>query len=200
MERRIFACQVNDLASLLARYTSPAIVEHCLSLFTTPELAGRRLKPVKFALFDIATVACRRGADVVAIICDLGRRLECIVQVIRVLEYALLPTYADKVDIANMRAQFDHPGSTRVWHYRNGEFGRQKEDREYLVDTTETASIQLHRIQRFGLQQLLEHNSVVDVFACSNTHTIWLEGSTNARVPEDIIRRCWLLNEPDWSA
>lgn len=111
----------------------------------------------------------------------------------------------------NILAQSDSAG---MWAHRDAEpkcgnkysnacassqssLGSHEEHAEYLTDAGKTARVNLHYINCLGLEQLFEHHPVVRVLACGDTDTVRLQSFPDSRVPEDIIRRSRLLNEPE---
>ena len=46
------------------------------------------------------------------------------------------------------------------------------------------------------LKHLLEHHAILTRFTGGNLHIVWLQGLADSRMPENVVRRCGLLDEP----
>jgi len=90
-------------------------------------------------------------------------------------------------------AEFDHPSTAMHQsaptymergrrHNRYTELGAQQQHTEDLVDPPKSARIKLDSIERFGLQELLEHDPIIDVLACCNADPVGLERSADLRM------------------
>ena len=77
----------------------------------------------------------------------------------------------------------------------NVEFRGKKQYGENLVEAAETGSVNLTVVQRTRLEKLLEHDSVLAVFACGNFDTMFANFLPDPGVTQDVIRRSWLLDE-----
>lgn len=82
-------------------------------------------------------------------------------------------------------------------HNRNTKLRRKQQHAEYLIHPGKPTRIELKSVDSFSLEKLLEHDSVVDVFACRNPDTMRLEGSSDLGMTQDIIRRGRLFDEEE---
>ena len=69
---------------------------------------------------------------------------------------------------------------------RDAEFCREKDDREVFVDSGDPATVDLTDVDGSGLQELLEHDAVVAVFAGRDADG--RDFAANAGVAEDVVR------------
>src|ERR1700729_3236545 len=76
--------------------------------------------------------------------------------------------------------------------YRDAEFRRQQQHREHLVETAETTGVDLAKIDRARLHQLLEDHTILTMLAGSDADR--LDPAPNRRVTEDVIGTRWLLD------
>ena len=98
---------------------------------------------------------------------DPDRVDEVLVQVVDVLDHPAVDRAADREEVEHGQvlhhlAQADAAG---VRADRHAELGRQQQDRDVLVDPADPAGVDLHDVDRPGLQQLLEHDRVGGVLA-----------------------------------
>ena len=66
------------------------------------------------------------------------------------------------------------------WMDRNIKFGREKENRHHFVETTKASSINLAIVQCACLQELLEHDAVLAVFARCNLDSMLAQFLANS--------------------
>ncbi len=90
-----------------------------------------------------------------------------LVQVVDVLDPPALRCSADGDEVEHRQvlhhlAQTD---ATGVRAHRHAELRGEQEDGEVLVDAADPAGVDLHDVDRLGLQQLLEDHPVLDVLA-----------------------------------
>lgn len=131
-------------------------------------------------------------------------------EVVGVFEDALLAGHDDKVDRADVRAELGHASASDDRQYcmqhtglhspgvgDNGDakLGSEEEHAQDLVHAGEAERVELKSIESFGLEQLLEHDPVVDVLARSDTDAVRLERLADLGVTEDVVGRGGLLNE-----
>lgn len=70
---------------------------------------------------------------------------------------------------------------------RDAKFGRHQHNSHDLVEPAETTSVDLDVIERLGLQELLEHDAVLAVFAGGDLDVVFLEGGADGGVAEDVV-------------
>src|SRR6266566_3190988 len=75
---------------------------------------------------------------------------------------------------------------------RDTKFRCHQQDGKHLVNTSQTAAINLAKTDRTSLQQLLEHHPAMTVF--TGCHTNGRYRPRNGCVAKHIIRGCWLFN------
>lgn len=80
--------------------------------------------------------------------------------------------------------------------HRYAKLGRHEQDAEDLTHARQPARVDLDHVDRLRLQQLLEDHPVVRVLARRNANPVWLQRLAHRRVPEDIVWRRRLLDEP----
>src|SRR3954453_6399168 len=69
--------------------------------------------------------------------------------------------------------------------YGYAKLGREKEDRDVLVDSSDPGSVELQYVQRAGGEHLFEHDAVGDVLAGRDEH--WRDPVPNLCVAEDVV-------------
>ena len=113
---------------------------------------------------------------------------EVLVEVIDVLDPSSVrrATHGDEVEhrqVLNHLAQADTSG---VGTHGHAELGGEQEDGEVLVDATDPAGVDLHDIDRLGLEHLLEDDPVLDVLTRGDPYR--LHRSTDGEVAEHVVR------------
>src|ERR1700690_4678589 len=96
---------------------------------------------------------------------DDNRVAKVLVKVVHVLDHPPIQAAADG-DVVEWREVLDvltQAYAARMWADRHAEPGGQEQDRNDLVDAAQPARIDLADRDRLSLEQLLEHDSVVDV-------------------------------------
>jgi hypothetical protein len=81
----------------------------------------------------------------------------------------------------------------------DAKLGREEEHAQDLVHAGETECVELESVESFGLEQLLEHDPVVDVLARSDADAVGLERLADLGVTEDVVGRGGLLDEAESS-
>ena len=71
-----------------------------------------------------------------------------------------------------------------------------QENTENLAHAGKSAGVNLADVDGLRLQKLFEHHAIVRVLAGSDSNAIGLECLTDSSMPQDIIGRRGLLNEP----
>src|SRR5581483_676935 len=136
-----------------------------------------------------AGAAARLAGREVARFLDAHRRLEVLVQVIDVLDVAIVDGPADR-DVVEHREMLDHlaeADAARVRAHRHAELRREQQDRDVLVDATDAARVDLDDVQGAGLQHLLEQDPVVPVLATRDADR--RDGAADRGVAEDVVGR-----------
>ena len=90
-----------------------------------------------------------------------------LVEMVDVFDHAVLRAAGDR-DIVEHRQvlhQLAQSDAARVRAHRHAELGGEQQDRQVLVDARHARGVDLHEVDRAGLEQLLEHDAVGDVFA-----------------------------------
>src|SRR5207302_8783180 len=75
---------------------------------------------------------------------------------------------------------------------RHAELRSHEQDGEYLVRATEAAIVELAEVDRFRLQELLEHDSVVRVLAGRDADGT--DGATDRGVAENVVGAGWRVD------
>ena len=96
-------------------------------------------------------------------------------------------THGDEVEHCEVLNHLAQADTSRMRTYRDAEPCGEQEDGEVLVDATDSAGIDLHDIDRLGLEQLLEDDPVLHVLARSDPYRV--HRSTDGEVSEHVIRR-----------
>ena len=78
---------------------------------------------------------------------------------------------------------------------RNVKLCRHQHHSHDLIQSTETTGIHLNIVQRFSLQKLLEHDTVLAMLASGDFDVVFAEGRANGCVAEDVIGGRGFLNE-----
>jgi hypothetical protein len=101
---------------------------------------------------------------------------------------------ADIINEGKMLDVFTETNTASVWANRDIELLSHQKDSKDLIDTCDTARIDLTEIDGLSLEELLEDDSVLNVFTSGNTGAR-VQSLTDRSMAEDIIRRSGLLNE-----
>ena len=150
------------------------------------ELGDRRLEE--------PGAAARFGRGAVSPSLDDDRIGEVLVQVVDVLDPPTLrrPADGDEVEHREVLDHLAQADAAGVRAHRHAELGGEQEDGEVLVDATDPARVDLHDVDRLGLEQLLEDDPVLHVLAGRDpdrTH-----GVADGAVAEDVVGRRRLLD------
>ena len=78
---------------------------------------------------------------------------------------------------------------------RNVKLCRHQHDSHNFIQATKTTSVHLDVVQRFSLQELLEHDSILTVLAGSDLDIVFAECCADGRVAKYIVGGCGLLDE-----
>lgn len=70
---------------------------------------------------------------------------------------------------------------------RYAEFGAHQQDCHDLVHAGQSTGVELHSIQSLSLQQLLEHDPIVDMLSCSNADTMRLQRGSDPGMTQDVV-------------
>jgi len=116
--------------------------------------------------------------------------------VIGVFQNALFAGHHDKVDGADVGAKLNHSRSPGMRDHGHTKFGAHEQNCQDFVDRGEPAGVQLHGVDGFGLEELLEHYTIIDVLAGRDANSVWLQRSSDLGMAEDVVGRCRLLNKP----
>ena len=113
---------------------------------------------------------------------------EVLVEMVDVLDPSVVgrATHGDEVEhrqVLNHLAQAD---ASRVRAHGHAELGGEQEDGEVLVDATDPAGVDLHDIDRLGLEHLLEDDPVLDVLTRRDPYRV--HRSTDGEVAEHVVR------------
>jgi hypothetical protein len=112
---------------------------------------------------------------------------EMLMQVIDVFDHPPLERSTDTnvVDDRQMLDQLAQADAARMGTDRHAGLGRHEEDGEDLVHPAKPAGVDLTDADRIGLEQLLEHDAVVDVFARRDPDR--RHGPGDRGMPEDVV-------------
>lgn len=86
--------------------------------------------------------------------------------------------------------------ATSVRTHGDAELGCHEQDAQHLRDTRQPTRVDLAHIDRLRLQELLEDHAVVCVLARGDADVERLERLAHRGVPEDVVGRRGLLDEP----
>ena len=144
--------------------------------------------------FAQPSAAPRRRGRPVATPLDDDRVGEVLVKVVDVLDPTAFraAAHGDEVEhgqVLDHLAEADAPG---VWAHRHAELRREQEDGEVLVDPAHPAGVDLHHVDRLGLQELLEDDPVLDVLAGGDPDGA--HGVADRAVAENVVGRGGLLD------
>src|SRR5579883_942488 len=89
---------------------------------------------------------------------------------------------------------FTQSNAAGMWADGNTKLCRQQQNRKYFVDTTQAAGIDLTEADRLGLQELLEDDTILYMFA--GCHADRSNGMRNACMTKHIVRAGRLFNPP----
>lgn len=148
----------------------------------------------RLALHLDAVAGSQRG-EVAALGHD-ARLQEVLVKMVHVFEDAALGggRHADIVNEGEMLDVLAKTDTTGVRADGDIELLGHQKNSENLVNTSDTASIDLTEIDGLSLEELLEDDTVLDVLAGGDT-SAGIQGFANGSVAKDIIGRGGLLNE-----
>lgn len=76
------------------------------------------------------------------------------------------------------------------------ELGCHEQYTDDLADTGKTTRINLHDVNGFRLEKLLEDHAVVSMFACCDANAVRFQRFADCSMAKNVIRRCWFLDEP----
>lgn len=108
-----------------------------------------------------------------------------LVQVIHVLEHALLPAHDHVVDRAQVLRVLGQPHAAAVRHDGHVELGGHQQDGDDFVDAAQPARVDLADVDGAGLQELLEHDAVLAHFARGHADVVGGQGGADGFVAED---------------
>src|SRR4051812_42270993 len=82
--------------------------------------------------------------------------------------------------------------AARMRTYRDAVFCRHQQHRDNLVDARESTTVDLAEINSLGLQQLLEHHSIVTMLAGRNAYRP--NGFPYRGMAENVVGICWFFD------
>src|SRR5262245_22723852 len=164
-------------------------------LFLEPARAVRERELGQRLRADLDAVARRRRSEVAAAD-DPDRVDEVLVQVVDELAYAGFERRADRdeVEHGHVLGVLAEPDAAGVGAHRHAELRREQHDREHLVHAAEAAAVELARVDRAELEQLLEHDPVLHVLARRDADRG--DRVADPLVAEHVVRAGRLLDPP----
>ena len=112
---------------------------------------------------------------------------EVLMQVVHVLKNGELARDDDVVDCAQVLGVLGKTDTTGVRNDGHTELLGHEEDGENFINTTHAAGVDLAHVDRAGLEELLEDDSVLAHLSGSDANAVWLEGVADSLVAEDIV-------------
>ena len=110
-----------------------------------------------------------------------------LVQVVDVFDPTVLgrAAHGDEVEHGEVLDHLAQADAAGVRAHRHAELRCEQDDREVLVDTADAAGVDLHDVDRLGLEQLLEDDPVLDVLAGRDADRV--HRPTNRLMPEHVV-------------
>src|SRR5438477_6600331 len=142
---------------------------------------------------DLDAVAGRRRREI-ATADDPDRVDEILVQVVDELAHTILERGADRhvVEHRHVLRVLAQPDAARVRADRDAELRSQEDDCKHLVHSSEPAAVQLARVDRAELEQLLEDDAVLYVLSGRDAHGS--DRRADPLVPEHVVGARRLLD------
>lgn len=88
---------------------------------------------------------------------------------------------------------FDSPG---MRHDGDSELGTEQQHAQDLIDAAEPQCVKLDGVCGLCLEQLFEHDAVVDMFSRGDADAIRFQSLADLGMAQYVVRRGWLLDEP----
>lgn len=127
----------------------------------------------------------RLGRGDVVTLFDSAGVEEVLVQVVDVLEDALLAADDDVVDGREVLGVLGQADAAAVRHNGDVVFGCHEQHGDDFVDAAQTAGVDLADVNGTRLEELLEHDAVLAHFARCDADAVGLEGFADGLVAED---------------